>query len=197
MLKRKIRKALIITALIIVAIFIVMPLAMACGVKYVKVSERTISQTMALPDDIQAKLNAKAHKATVKSGKTWGETMALLTNEEICDYLSYSIINDVENGRANSVGYPQVFANAYNSLVASFDSHPETYANVANGYIYWYGINLIEACTTVIPNERAKAFVRDEAFVELHETIDGKDSVTFFSPCIDDFCFPISCLSNI
>ena len=35
MLKSKIRKALIITALIIVAIFIVMPLAMACGVQYV------------------------------------------------------------------------------------------------------------------------------------------------------------------
>lgn len=93
--------------------------------------------------------------------------------EQIVDYslsltaseLRFSIKNDINNGKANCVGYAQLCAAICNQAMAingiEGNSRPVT------GYIESYGINWCKVLESISPKTSYKNFVKDHDFVEL------------------------------
>lgn len=108
--------------------------------------------------------------------------------EKIIDYslkltasrLQFSIYNDINNGKANCVGYARLCASICNQALTANGIHGK--ARPVVGYIESNGINLCDVLKAISPKDSYKNFVKDHDFVEL-----VTDSKTYyFDPSIYD-----------
>lgn len=100
-----------------------------------------------------------------------------LSQEEIRKYsikktasiLSFTIKNDISNGKANCVGYAQMCAGISNYAfrINGYNS----FAKPVVGYVKLLGVNLCNILKLCMPTKRWENFVKDHDFVEYH--IDG------------------------
>ena len=108
--------------------------------------------------------------------------------EQIIDYsldltasrLKFSRCNDVNNGKANCVGYAQLCADICNQALVlnGISGH----AKPVVGYVKSIGIYWCDVLQAVAPNDNFKNFVKDHDFVEV-----ATDSRTYyFDPSIYD-----------
>ena len=115
------------------------------------------------------------------------ETMNM-TGEEIREYsckktarlLSFTAKNDIVHGKANCVGYAQLYAGICN--YACQVNGLDCTAKPVVGYIMFYNINLCNALTKCMPNKHWKNFVKDHDFVEFHMN----NSIIYSDACLYD-----------
>jgi hypothetical protein len=81
-----------------------------------------------------------------------------------CELLRFTSKNDIENGKANCVGYAQLCSEICNYALKQNDISNRTRPVV--GYVTFYGINLCSILESIAPKEY-KNFVKDHDFVEL------------------------------
>lgn len=93
--------------------------------------------------------------------------------EQIIDYslsltaseLKFAARNDIDNGKANCVGYAQLCAAICNQAMAA--NGIDGKARPVVGYIESNGINLCQVLKAIAPKTSYKNFVKDHDFVEL------------------------------
>ena len=100
------------------------------------------------------------------------ETSKLPYDIDLMDYcltltsmlLEFSEKNDIENGKANCVGYTKLFTSIYNYalLVNKYEGRVKPVV----GYVTWCGINLCDVAKFIVP-KKYESFVKDHDFVEL------------------------------
>ena len=108
--------------------------------------------------------------------------------EQIIDYslsltaskLRFAVLNDIDNGKANCVGYAQLCAAICNQALAA--NGIDGKARPVVGYIESNGINWCQVIKAIAPKASYKDFVKDHDFVEL--TVGSRRY--YFDPSIYD-----------
>ena len=98
----------------------------------------------------------------------------------IADKLVFAVHNDIENGKANCVGYAQLCAEACNYAfeINGIDSE----ACPVVGSVVWFGIDLCDIAYD-LAQKKYRNFVKDHDFVE----IDLRNNKTIYiDPCLYD-----------
>lgn len=83
-----------------------------------------------------------------------------LTNE----LLEFSEKNDIENGKANCIGYTRFYTSVCNYALTV--NEYEGRVKPVVGYVTWCGLNLCDIAKFIVP-KKYKGFVKDHDFVEL------------------------------
>ena len=95
--------------------------------------------------------------------------------------LEFSEKNNIKNGKANCVGYAQLFTSIYNYAL-SIDGL-DGRAKPVVGNIKWCGINICNVLKAIVP-KKYEDFVKDHDFVEL----EFEDNYVYIDPTLYDFC---------
>lgn len=95
--------------------------------------------------------------------------------------LEFSEKNDIKNGKANCVGYAQLFTSICNYML-KVDGRKERVKPVV-GHIKWCGINLCEVLKAIVP-KKYESFVKDHDFIEL----EYEDKYVYVDPTLFDYC---------
>ena len=104
--------------------------------------------------------------------------------EMTANKLQFAKHNDIENGKANCVGYAQYCATVLNYMFeARKDICSDNSAYPVVGYIYWGKVNINDIAKKLAP-EVYKNFVKDHDFV----AIDGDDALVYYDPLFYDYC---------
>lgn len=111
-----------------------------------------------------------------------------LSPQEIREYsikktasiLSFTVNNDLDNGKANCIGYSQMCAGISNYAFRT-NGH-NSYAKPVVGYIKLFGVNLCYILKWCMPTKRWEKFFKDHDFVEYH--IEGE--TIFCDPSVYD-----------
>lgn len=82
-----------------------------------------------------------------------------------CDHLSFARANNIRHGRANCVGYAQLFSAVFNAYCKK--NGIEAYAKPVVGYISIFNVNLCRLTKSIMPSRKMKNFVKDHDFVEI------------------------------
>lgn len=90
--------------------------------------------------------------------------------KKTCSLLSFSVRNDLSDGKANCIGYAQMCASIFNYACRSNGLNSK--AKPVVGYVMLYGINLCDVLKWCMPTKRWENFVKDHDFVEFN--IDGQ-----------------------
>ncbi|MCQ2257448.1 MAG: hypothetical protein MJZ41_05565 [Bacteroidaceae bacterium] len=98
------------------------------------------------------------------------EEIRLYSIKKTAKRLSFTVKNNLANGKANCVGYAQMCAGISNYAFRTNGINAS--AKPVVGYVMFYGVNLCDILKWCMPNKRWKNFVKDHDFVEYH--IDGK-----------------------
>lgn len=95
--------------------------------------------------------------------------------------LKFSKRNDIKNGKANCVGYAQLFTSICNYAleVGGYEGRVKPVV----GKIRWYGIDFCKVLKTIVP-KKYESFVKDHDFVEL----DYGNEYVYIDPTLFDFC---------
>jgi hypothetical protein len=96
-------------------------------------------------------------------------------------WLKFSEKNDIKNGKANCVGYAQLFTSICNYALEV--GRYEGRVKPVVGKIKWCGIDLCKVLKTIVP-KKYESFVKDHDFVEL----DYGDEYVYIDPTLFDFC---------
>ena len=97
--------------------------------------------------------------------------------------LEFGYRNDIQNGKANCVGYSQLWVNTYNYITRNLKNSPTARPVVGIGYlcIAGYKINLNVFLMSIVPSKH-KNFIKNHDFVEL----EFQEQKYYFSPSIED-----------
>ena len=95
--------------------------------------------------------------------------------------LEFSEKNDIKNGKANCVGYAQLFTSICNNML-KVNGRKERVRPVV-GNIKWCGINLCEVLKAIVP-KKYESFVKDHDFIEL----EYEDKYVYVDPTLFDYC---------
>ncbi len=95
--------------------------------------------------------------------------------------LEFSEKNDIMNGKANCVGYAQLFTSICNYTLKA--GGYEGRAKPVVGNIKWCGINICEVLKAIVP-KKYENFVKDHDFIEL----EYDDKYVYIDPTLFDFC---------
>jgi hypothetical protein len=105
------------------------------------------------------------------------------------DLLSFTEKNDIENGKANCVGYAILCSRICNY---SFEMNKLKYhAKPVVGYVTLYGINICNILKSLAP-QKWKKFVKDHDFVEL----ELEDKTIFFDASLYDYYLDCTTIVN-
>lgn len=167
---KKHNKRLIICGIISSVIIITLAI-MLISLTLVKTSDR--NKTISLTKSQKAKVDSDTKGMNV---------------EQIIDYslnltamqLQFSRYNNIENGKANCVGYAQLCASICNQALRN--NGINGHAKPVVGYIKSFGINWCDVLKAIAPLDNYKRFVKDHDFVEL--LTDSKSY--YFDPSIYD-----------
>lgn len=86
------------------------------------------------------------------------------SNDLCCELLSFSVKNDITNGKANCVGYAQLSSAIINY---AFKLNDMSYkARPVVGQVYCFGINLTALSQKILPAKH-RPFFKDHDFVEV------------------------------
>ena len=96
------------------------------------------------------------------------------------EYLEFTKKNDIDEGKANCVGYAQLCSAIANELISK--SNFSASCNPVVGYIYYNQMNLCKLLKTIVPT-RYEDFVKDHDFVELSY----QDSIYYYDPSMYDY----------
>lgn len=99
--------------------------------------------------------------------------------EKTDDLLRFSQKNDIDNGKANCVGYAKLSTAIINHAFRT--NNIDGHALPVVGYVMFCGVNLCDVAHTIVP-QKYKSFVKDHDFVEVRT--DGK--VFYFDSCLED-----------
>jgi len=147
------RKKLVTFLLLLIISFLLFSLS---SIKLVKTSERKNDNSLSLS------LKEKVVE------ETKGMDM-----EQIIDYslsltdseLRFAVMNDIDNGKANCVGYAQLCSAICNQALST--NGIEGSARPVVGYVESNGINWCQVLKAIAPKTSYKNFVKDHDFVEL------------------------------
>ena len=117
------------------------------------------------------------------------EKCALYAMKLTCELLRFTEKNDIENGRANCIGYASLC-----SQICNYALRQNGFSNKAKhvvGYVSFYGLNLCDILKFIAPKEY-KNFVKDHDFVEL----DLDDRVKYFDASLYDYCIDCTTYKN-
>lgn len=103
-----------------------------------------------------------------------------------CDHLSFAQTNNIRHGRANCIGYAQLFAAVFNAYCQRNGIRATAMPVV--GYVNVFGVNLCRLAKSVMPSPKMKNFVKDHDFVEIST---GRETI-YLDPTIKDM-FGRSC----
>jgi hypothetical protein len=95
-------------------------------------------------------------------------------------YLQFSEHNNIDNGKANCVGYAKLCASICNYALRK--NGRKGYAKPVVGQVELFGINLCPVLVACAPTHKWKLFVKDHDFVEFYC---GND-IIFADPCVYD-----------
>lgn len=144
----------------------------AQGLRLVKTNDRPAPGT-ALSAQIKSQIGREC-----KSSKP--EDFVKYSMRLTADLLSFTEKNDLDNGKANCVGYAVLCSRICNY---AFQVNGMGYrAKPVVGYVSFYGVNLCRLLQAVAP-QRWKTFVKDHEFVELQL----EDRPLFFDASLYDF----------
>ena len=163
-MKRAIVTLLIISTTLAVSVAID-PLAL------VKIEDRKSSYL--LPESLSAQISSEA-----KGMET--EQIIYYSLSLTASRLRFAARNDIDNGKANCIGYAQLCAAICNQAMAV--NGIEGKAVPVMGYIESNGINWCKVFKTIAPKTSYKNFVKDHDFVEL--TVGSRRY--YFDPSIYD-----------
>lgn len=85
--------------------------------------------------------------------------------EYVCNKLRFAVRNDIPNGKANCIGYAQLYAAVFNYCCELNNIKAE--ARPVVGYVEFWGINLCFIGEKLLLSKRWKSFVKDHDFVEI------------------------------
>lgn len=157
MTRKNKKKSFTICALLILAIFFLIWSSLSLS----KIGNR--SNPYHLTQALQSEIREEA------SGMT-AEEIRLYSIKKTSSLLSFSVKNDLSNGKANCVGYAQMCASISNCAFKANGINAS--AKPVVGYVMFYGINLCNVLKWCMPTKRWENFVKDHDFVEYH--IDGQ-----------------------
>ena len=144
----------------------------AQGLRLVKTSDRPAPGTT-LSAQIKSQIGREC-----KSSKP--EDFVKYSMRLTADLLSFTEKNDLDNGKANCVGYAVMCSRICNY---AFQVNGMGYrARPVVGYVSLYGVNLCRLLQAIAP-QRWKNFVKDHDFVELKL----EDRTLFFDASLYDF----------
>lgn len=111
------------------------------------------------------------------------ETILELAQKKTAKDLSYSMKNDIDNSKANCVGYAQYAATICN--YAFKQNKINAKAKPVVGFYYLGGINLHNLLTKYLSDNKIVNFVKNHDYVEI---LDSTDKVIHsFDPCLYDY----------
>lgn len=108
------------------------------------------------------------------------EKCAKYSLELTSEMLSFSIKNDIKNGKANCVGYAILCSWICNYALKV--NHLDCKSKPVVGYVTFYGVNLCDVLKAIVP-KGYKNFVKDHDFVEL----ELDDKVMLFDASLYDY----------
>ena len=131
-------------------------LLFATLISLVKVSDRPI-QSVNLSNEI---------KKEIQLWKGTEDELVVKSLEKTAQILTFAQRNDIKKGKANCVGYAQLFVAIYN-YSANINKY-QSKAKPVVGYLKLGGVNLCKQFKSIMPNTKWKNFVKDHDFVEIH-----------------------------
>ena len=152
-------------------------LLFATLISLVKVSDRPI-QSINLSNEL---------KKEIQSWKGPEDDLVMKSLEKTAQMLKFAQKNDIKNGKANCVGYAQLFVAIYN-YSTSINNY-QSKAKPVVGYINSGGINLCKSLKQLMPTTKWRNFVKNHDFVEIriHKKVfylDPSIYDTIGNPCI-------------
>lgn len=154
--KKGCHKKLTMIAIVVCAVMAIY-LWGVCGLSLQKTGNRAYHYT--LPKELKQRIETDAKEFA--DDKDIVDYSFCLTNE----LLTFSEKNNISRGKANCIGYSQLFTSICNYALQV--KGYEKRAKPVVGYVKWYGINLCKIARFLAP-KRYKNFVKDHDFVELN-----------------------------
>lgn len=90
--------------------------------------------------------------------------------KQTADWLTFSTKNNINQGKANCVGYARLCSDVYN--YASMINRYSSKAKPVVGYVELFGVNINNIVKYLSPTKKWKNFVKDHDFVQFN--INGK-----------------------
>lgn len=162
---------LAITVLVLLIIWIVAPIE----VRLEKIADRPLNHSYFLTD---------CPKQDVYNYKSaFDKSIISTVDDYVKNKLEFGYRNDIQNGKANCVGYSQLWVNTYNYMTRNLKNSLNARPVVGIGYLYiaGYKMNLNEILMSIVPSKH-KNFVKNHDFVEL----EYQGQKYYFSPSIED-----------
>lgn len=167
----KIRKSKRIIFILLTSVVVLTLTVMLTSFSLIKTGDR--QKTVTLTQSMKVKVDAETKGMDV---------------EQIIDYslkltasrLQFSVNNEINNGKANCVGYARMCASICKQALATNGINGQ--AKPVVGYIESNGINLCDVLKVIAPKDSYKNFVKDHDFVELVTT----SKSYYFDPSIYD-----------
>ncbi|MCM1296574.1 MAG: hypothetical protein NC311_13640 [Muribaculaceae bacterium] len=104
------------------------------------------------------------------------------SNDLCCELLSFSVKNDIPNGKANCVGYAQL-SSAIINYAFKLNDMPYK-ARPVVGQVYCFGINLTALSQKILPAKH-RPFFKDHDFVE----VDLGDEIIYTDSSLQDLAW--------
>ena len=126
-------------------------------------------------------------KQEISMWKGTEDEMVVKSLEKTEQILTFAQKNDIKNGKANCVGYAQLYVAICN--YAFQKNNYKCRAKAVVGYVKSGGINICKQLKSIMPNTKWKNFVKDHDFVEIHLRgktyyLDPSIYDVFGDPCI-------------
>lgn len=135
-------------------------------------------------------------KAAIEDKTELDDSIISIVDDYVKSKLEFGYRNDVQNGKANCVGYSQLWANTFNYLTRNLKEQPKakTVVGIAYLYIGERRINLNQCLMDIVP-EKHRNFVMNHDYVEL----EYRQTKYYFSPSMEDVfgCFTTSNIFKI
>ena len=126
--------------------------------------------------------NIQLSSQTKQEIQTWNQDSIIEKSLELtCRMLQFSTKNNIKEGKANCVGYAQLYTSICNYAFAR--NNKNAHATPVVGYIKLGDFNLCNIAKSLAPNIKWKNFVKDHDFVEI--TINGK--IQYVDPSLYDY----------
>lgn len=177
MRKRKIVKIVLSALLLCVGI----ALFLTSQIRLEKERDRNIA-VYSLSADLKKQVNEVC--ATLNTPKD----IIVCSSDMSCKLLSFSAKNDIQNGKANCIGYAQLTSAIINY---SFQSKNLPYrAKPVVGKVYLFGIDLNNVAQKILPKKH-RPFFKDHDFVE----IDLGNEIIYIDSSLKDLLYN-SCMAS-